>query len=835
MLTLNVYVLGHFTENIGQVKNINGETNQEVYFSCYHNGLYITLREDGFSYETKEALFEMNEYRRLVNSTSDLELAININRIDFLFSHKPDRIIKKKESEGRKKFILENGKIVEPSTFGEIYYFYDELDFIIRFISNEKGFKYDLIFNSEKYYEHFFLQVNGDHIQGMNEKGNFQFTLGNRVFEEKIPYSFYTSFGRCYRQPAEISFVFDNHLMRLSLEGEYEPELGMLVVDPQPEMLWSTYFGGNEFDVTTRIAADSSNHVYQIGVTMSLDNIATSGAFQQTYAGDLDIYLSRFSPNGTLLWSTYFGGPQSERAYGIATTTNNQVIVGGSTFSQTGISTTGAYQQFLEGLDDGFLVSFDEDGNRLWGTYYGGNAHDFITSTTVNSSGKIIVGGHTRSTNNIATSGAFIETMTSTESGFISCFDANGFLEWGSYIGSASMTSVESVHVDDAFVYIAGRTNSPSGISTIGAHQENIQGATGFSDAFVSKFTLSGAIVWSSYYGGNFGDSGQGITTDEDGNVYLNGNASSLNNIATPEAHLPNRPSSESGFLAKLSPTGERIWATYIGDTGSDYLSVLAYSNGELINGGYTTSTSNIATSGAYQESNAGEFDGFLYAIDTAGNYSWGTFFGGMLSEELNGLAIDQARVISISGNTNSSDNITNEPAHQSEFGGGAFDGWIARICTYSQPTLTPDGNTLISSPSDNYTWFLDGVQLADTTQTIELTADGAYTVVTSSFGKCESQSEEYTHNTAAIETIIIESSIVVYPNPSNDFLYVTSLEKIISSIELINLNGKTVSRMDFINDTQTIISVNGLNAGLYVLRILLTDGGHYNTKILIN
>ena len=84
-------------------------------------------------------------------------------------------------------------------------------------------------------------------------------------------------------------------------------------------------------------------------------------------------------------------------------------------------------------------------------------------------------------------------------------------------------------------VYLAGYTDSTTGIATTGAHQTTYGG--GVYDAFLVKFNSSGVRQWGTYYGGTGYDDGYSCATDASGNVYLAGSTNSTTGIATTGAH----------------------------------------------------------------------------------------------------------------------------------------------------------------------------------------------------------------------------------------------------------------------------------------------------------
>jgi hypothetical protein len=113
---------------------------------------------------------------------------------------------------------------------------------------------------------------------------------------------------------------------------------------------------------------------------------------------------------------------------------------------------------------------------------------------------------------------------------------------------------------------------------------------SGGGDAFVAKVDPSGELVWSSYLGGSSGDSARGVAVDENGSVYLVGYTSSSD---FPTAGGFDMTYQEGAFVAKIDASGQSlIWSSYLGGTSGDTAYAVALDgDGNVFVVGYTTST----------------------------------------------------------------------------------------------------------------------------------------------------------------------------------------------------------------------------------------------------
>jgi hypothetical protein len=144
-------------------------------------------------------------------------------------------------------------------------------------------------------------------------------------------------------------------------------------------LVYSTYIGGSDDEVGYAIAVDGSGNAYVTGWTSSTDYDVTPGAFQTTYGGGWDVFVTKLNETGTaLVYSTYIGGSGDDMGYGIAVDGSGNAYVTGYTSSTDYDVTPGAFQTTNGGgLADVFVTKLNATGTALvYSTYIGGSGDD---------------------------------------------------------------------------------------------------------------------------------------------------------------------------------------------------------------------------------------------------------------------------------------------------------------------------------------------------------------------------------------------------------------------------------------------------------------------------
>ena len=99
------------------------------------------------------------------------------------------------------------------------------------------------------------------------------------------------------------------------------------------ELDYVTYLGGNDYDTSHAMKLDAAGYVYVAGETFSFDFPTTPGAFQSLRSGFSDSFVVKLNPSGGMVYSTYLGGSNPDRAEGLAVDSTGRVHVAGWTAS----------------------------------------------------------------------------------------------------------------------------------------------------------------------------------------------------------------------------------------------------------------------------------------------------------------------------------------------------------------------------------------------------------------------------------------------------------------------------------------------------------------------
>lgn len=351
--------------------------------------------------------------------------------------------------------------------------------------------------------------------------------------------------------PARFDVVSPNTYTITVLEV-VDPSLD-LVIDPPVE--WMYYLGGSRDDQSASMAIDSTGALLLTGTTSSRD---FEGAINGFPGGSDSAFVLKVSPDGELQWMSYFGGGASENGHQIVVDADDNAIVAGSTMSS---DFGGHNNTYHGGSYDGFALKVDHSGALVWMTFLGGSLSDRSWSIDIDGHGDLFLAGHTQSTDfegriNEHHGGSFSD-------GFLLRLSGDGVIRWMTYLGgTGGGDAAYGVCVNDSFdIYVTGETDSLDFFNTYQA------APPGGLNAFILKVDYSGDVDWIRYLGGSNDEGGNAVTVDHEGNIVVLGDTTSGDFVGRINSYS----GLQDAFMAKYSPSGAMLWMRYIGGTQNDW------------------------------------------------------------------------------------------------------------------------------------------------------------------------------------------------------------------------------------------------------------------------
>lgn len=414
------------------------------------------------------------------------------------------------------------------------------------------------------------------------------------------------------------------------------------------------------------------------------------GAYDPAYALVID---------PTLGYSTYLGGLFDETGFGIVVDRTGSAYVTGMTSSPDFHILNAAQPVVSVYYPDAFVTKFAPGGAQIeYSTFIGGNYIDIATGIAIDAGGSAYVSGFTGATDFPVANAFQPQNNTSTDAGLgVELFDAfvtklspegNAFL-YSTYLGGSDWEFASHIAIDaTGAAYVVGDTRSDD-FPVFAPFQPNRGSVGRGSDAFVTKVAPTGrALVYSSFYGGRFDESGQGIGVDSTGATWITGMTQS-DNLIKVRPLQSQFDGVQDVFVAKLatlpSPT-QVVFSSYLGGSTFDWAQELFVDQNDAVYITGWTESADFPTANAVQRTLAGGRDAYLAEINpSASTLVFSTFLGGSGGDEGQSVTVDSDGFIYTAGFTGSA-NFPTENAYQAELKGES-DGYVV--------ALRPGGRTI--------------------------------------------------------------------------------------------------------------------------------------------
>lgn len=420
-------------------------------------------------------------------------------------------------------------------------------------------------------------------------------------------------------------------------------------------------------------------------------------------------------------------------AYAHAVGPDGSMYITGQTFS-INFPTLSGYQEYLSGDADAFVVKLNPDGSLGYSTYFGGTGYDYAGAIAVNQNGEVYIAGYTTSYDDLPRTADALVTnsngfLTKLSAGGNQLLYSSYVGSGSTRIWDLGIDAEENVYVLDNgydssrpakvyklepgnstydYVYTWGPGTFGYGGMAVGGngYVYLTSGSTGL-DVSVTSLTDSGTVSYSISFGGTDIDWGNEIAVDQQGYAYVIGITYSAD---FPGEVIPEDicSSCRNTLVAIISPTGSLQYSARIEGIGGLEDAIAIDRQGQIYLIGSTSDLLLPVTADAVWAGNQGDSQDIgdvvvvrLTPSIIRGGYSitYLTAVGGTGYDwvGLSG-AVDDSGNIYLSGETDSTDFIGTE--------GETFvqeKAFAAKISTYdcSGTTLLPIGQAVLEASPD--------------------------------------------------------------------------------------------------------------------------------------
>jgi Beta-propeller repeat len=251
--------------------------------------------------------------------------------------------------------------------------------------------------------------------------------------------------------------------------------------DNNGNQLWRTELGGPAFDETYSVAVDKDGNSYAAGWTYGLTG-PTVGLY--------DAWLTKFDPQGQIVWTQQFGTTGYEFPWAVETDSQGNIYLTGETTGVFPGSQGGNIEGNIAGSSDIFVAKYLPNGTQSWVRQFGTNGDDgeFLAGMAIDSQDRIFLTGYTNGNLGSANAGSYDALVTA--------YDTNGNQLWKQQFGSPQLDYATGLTVDCTNnLFVTGFTDGSFGGLNAGAVDTwiaKLDPQTGT----IKNFNLSNDTLW---------------------------------------------------------------------------------------------------------------------------------------------------------------------------------------------------------------------------------------------------------------------------------------------------------------------------------------------------
>jgi len=318
-----------------------------------------------------------------------------------------------------------------------------------------------------------------------------------------------------------------------------------------PDLLWSRSFGGADADVISAVKAGPNDYIVATG---NFQGSSSFGGLPLVSAGEYDIFLSYYSPNGHHLWSRQFGDQNNDKVRDLAVDNLGNIIIVGDFFQTIDF---GGGPLVSAGDKDAFVAKFDSDGDHLWSARFGDADYQSAECVGVDELNRIFTAGQFRGSLNLG--GGSMNSLDQQDI-FLAKFNTDGLHLWSRALPGIDNQWARDMHIETSgLLCLAG---SFEGTLDTGI---DLHSSLGDRDAYLVLYSaLDGIPIWSRAFGDLENQDARAVSGYEPHGLVLAGDFEY-------RIDLGDGPMDSAGetdlFMAKLDLDGMTQWGRRFGDS----------------------------------------------------------------------------------------------------------------------------------------------------------------------------------------------------------------------------------------------------------------------------
>ena len=393
---------------------------------------------------------------------------------------------------------------------------------------------------------------------------------------------------------------------------------------------------GSSFDVCQAIALDDGGNVYATGYfSATVDFDAGPGVYNLTSVAAEDIFISKTTPDGKLVWAKSIGDFRYQAGYAITLDAAKNIYITGIFFGTVDFDPgPGITNLSSAGNVDIFICKLDNNGNFLWAKKIGGISNDYCNAIVLDKSNNIYLNGYFDNTTDFDPGHGVFNLTSRGQTDIYVCKLTNaGNLIWAKQIGGPGSEAAYSIGLDDqdnvySTGFFFGTTDFNPGPATASF------AATGFGDGFIVKLTADGNYVKAITMGGNEKVRCTNLKIDNAGSIYVTGyfDGDANYNPGSGNVILSSAPGDDDIFIAKYTLNQELVWVKQIAGTSFQkafFLDVDAAGN--IYTTGHFNGTADFDPGpSSFNLTAFGDPSIFVLKLNAAGNFIWAAQCGGL-------------------------------------------------------------------------------------------------------------------------------------------------------------------------------------------------------------